>query len=109
MSEDSGFPLVPEGYRNWQEFCFKNPDDAFCENIPGFYLYTLSRAANITFVALFSISLIAFITTYIFTRRGASFTFAFVCGVVLEILGYAGRIMNVVNRWDESMSYGPPF
>lgn len=62
----------------------------------------MSLAANATFAALFGISLIGFLATYILTRRGVAFTVAFVSGVILEILGYAGRIMSWKNPWDEN-------
>ncbi|KAM7189780.1 RTA1 domain containing protein [Naviculisporaceae sp. PSN 640] len=65
-------------------------------------MYRMSLAANATFAALFGISLIGFLATYIFTRRGVAFTVAFVAGVILEILGYAGRLMSWKNQWDEN-------
>jgi hypothetical protein len=39
---------------------------------------------------------------YAATRRGLAFTLAMASGVVLEILGYAGRIMSYNNQWDEN-------
>lgn len=103
MSESSSHePPAPEGYRNWGMYCFHNPSDTRCEQVPNFYMYRMSLAANATFAALFGISLIGFLATYILTRRGVAFTVAFVSGVILEILGYAGRIMSWKNPWDEN-------
>ena len=65
-------------------------------------MYRVSLAANATFAALFAISLIGFLTTYALTRRGIAFTVAFSAGVILEVLGYAGRVMSWKNQWDEN-------
>ncbi|KAK0655917.1 RTA1 like protein-domain-containing protein [Cercophora newfieldiana] len=100
---DGSVPPPPEGYRSWGQYCYKNPsDDALCADVPGFYWYDVSLAANATFVALFGISLLGFIGVYAATRRGLAFSFALIAGVILEILGYAGRIMSWQNRWDEN-------
>jgi len=92
----------PAGYRSWGSFCYLNPSDPACEDIPGFYGYDISLGANAALLALFVISLIGFIGTFAATRRGKSFTFAFIAGVILEILGYAGRLMSYKNRFDEN-------
>ncbi|KAK0749455.1 RTA1 like protein-domain-containing protein [Schizothecium vesticola] len=107
----------PDGYRGWGEFCFENPDHEWCEDVRSFYDYKISMAANATFLALFSVSLIGFVATYAVTRRGLGFTFAFVAGTILEILGYGGRIMGAINRWSENgflmqiccLTIGPAF
>jgi hypothetical protein len=72
-----------------------------CPLDTSYYFYRVSIASNATFVALFSLSLIGFILTYAFTRRATAFTFAMVCGVILEVIGYAGRIMSWKNQWKE--------
>lgn len=61
--------------------------------------YRISLAANITFVAIFSLSALLYIGTYAVTRRGRSFFVAMILGVLCEILGYAGRIMAWKNQW----------
>jgi len=107
----------PDGYRGWGDFCFKNPDHEWCEDVRSFYEYKMSMAANATLLALFSVSLIGFIATYAITRRGFGFTFAFVAGTILEILGYGGRIMGAINPWSENgflmqiccLTIGPAF
>lgn len=73
-----------------------------CPITSSYYYYRISLAANAAFIALFSISLIGFVLTYGFTRRGFGFTFAMLCGVILEVLGYAGRLMSWQNQWSEN-------
>ncbi|KAK3330909.1 RTA1 like protein-domain-containing protein [Apodospora peruviana] len=102
MSESDNTPPPPDGYLSWGRFCFNNQDDPRCEFVQNFYEYRLSIAANATFLALFALSLLGFIITYAATRRGVAFTVAFVAGVILEILGYAGRVMSWKNQWDEN-------
>ncbi|KAK0729857.1 RTA1 like protein-domain-containing protein [Lasiosphaeris hirsuta] len=82
--------------------CFNNPTDPLCEADTGFYLYKVSLPANALFAAIFGLSLLGFIGTYAATRRGLGFTLAMVAGVILEILGYAGRLMSYKNRFDEN-------
>lgn len=72
-----------------------------CPIQTSYYFYRVSIGANATFIALFSISLLAFVTTYAFTRRATAFTVAMVCGVILEVIGYAGRIMSWTNQWND--------
>ncbi|KAH6675037.1 putative sphingoid long-chain base transporter RSB1 [Halenospora varia] len=73
-----------------------------CPISTSFYFYRVSLAANATFLALFAVSLIAFLVTYGMTRRATAFTFAMCCGVILEVIGYAGRIMSWKNQWVET-------
>jgi len=102
MSDTHEIP-PPVGYRSWGQYCYLNPtDDSACATVPGFYWYDISLPANATLVALFTISLIGFVGVYAATRRGLAFSFALIAGVILEILGYAGRIMSWRNRWDEN-------
>ncbi|KAK5656191.1 hypothetical protein OQA88_4951 [Cercophora sp. LCS_1] len=114
---DPSIPPPPDGYKGWQEFCYQNPKDGLCADIGSFYGYELSLAANATFIALFGASLLGFIGTYVVTRRGLVFTLTFLAGIILEILGYAGRVMSYNNRWDENgflmqiccLTIGPAF
>jgi hypothetical protein len=87
--------------RLWWQFCIENPSDIACEDVGSYYEYTLSMAANATFLALFSISFIGYIVTYGVTRRGLAFGVAMVLGVLCEILGYAGRVWSASNRFLE--------
>ena len=73
-----------------------------CPLDTSYYFYRVSLASNATFVALFSASLIGFLATYAFTRRATAFTVAMLCGVILEVIGYAGRIMSWQNQWKET-------
>ena len=70
-----------------------------CPIDTSYYYYRVSLAANATFLALFSLSLLGFIVTYGVTRRGFGFTFAMVCGVTLEVVGYVGRVESWQNQW----------
>ncbi|KAG9237927.1 putative sphingoid long-chain base transporter RSB1 [Amylocarpus encephaloides] len=72
-----------------------------CPIDSSYYFYRVSLAANATLLALFGISLISYVLTYGVTRRATAFTFALVSGVILEILGYAGRLMSWKNQWAE--------
>jgi len=72
-----------------------------CDINTSYYFYRVSVGANATFLALFSISLAAFIVTFAATRRATAFTVAMCSGVALEVLGYAGRIMSWHNQWND--------
>lgn len=85
-----------------QEYCYENPNDPRCEYIPGNFEYEVDLAPNVVFLVLFGLSLIGFATTWFLHRRATAFNVALICGVILEILGYGGRIMSANNRWDES-------
>ena len=52
-----------------------------CPIDTSYYYYRVNLAANATFLALFSASLLGFIATYGFTRRGLAFTVAMVCNM----------------------------
>ncbi len=73
-----------------------------CTIDSSYYFYRVSLAANTTFVVLFALSLIGFILTYAFTRRGTAFTVAMTIGTILEVLGYVGRIMSWHNQWSQN-------
>ncbi|KAK0105075.1 hypothetical protein ONS95_004561 [Cadophora gregata] len=73
-----------------------------CPIDSSYYFYRVSLAANATFIALFAISLLGFLVTYAVTRRATAFTFAVSAGVILEVIGYAGRIMSWQNQWGEN-------
>lgn len=113
---------VPAGSENWSDrdwfdWCYNNSDSLECEDMNSYYEYRLSIGANATMLALFSLSALAYITTYAVTRRGLSFFIAMILGVACEILGYAGRVVSWQNRWDENgfliqiccLTIGPAF
>ncbi|TGO63375.1 hypothetical protein BCON_0013g00210 [Botryotinia convoluta] len=72
-----------------------------CPISTSYYFYRVSIGANAAFLALFSISFLGFVFTYAFTRRATAFTFAICAGVILEVIGYAGRIMSWENQWKQ--------
>lgn len=72
-----------------------------CPISTSYYFYRVSIGANATFLALFCISFLGFVLTYAFTRRATAFTFAMCAGVILEIIGYAGRTMSWENQWKQ--------
>lgn len=82
------------------KFCTEPSD--LCPLDSSYYYYRMDLGANATFAALFAVSLIGFLGTFIATRRAFGFSFAMICGVILEIIGYAGRLMSWKNQWDEN-------
>ena len=87
--------LVARKNRLPLEFCTIDT----CAIDTSYYYYRVSLAANATFLALFSLSLLGFLVTYGVTRRGFAFTFAMVSGVTLEVVGYVGRVQSWKNQW----------
>lgn len=84
----------------YNELCLNDPNLAVCEFVPNFYGYRIQLAPNAAFLAIFSLSFIAFVVTYIVTRRGLAFNIALLLGLLCEIIGYAGRIMSWQNQWE---------
>ncbi|KAH8885724.1 RTA1-domain-containing protein [Thozetella sp. PMI_491] len=82
-----------------------------------YYLYRIDLAANVAFLAIFSISLVAFVAVFLLTRRGFAFTMAMVLGLLCEVIGYGGRIMSWKNQFEETgfliqiccLTMGPAF
>ncbi|TVY23782.1 Sphingoid long-chain base transporter [Lachnellula hyalina] len=73
-----------------------------CPISSSYYFYRVSLAANATFLALFAISFIGFAVTFALTRRALAFTVAMLIGVILEVIGYVGRIESNKNQWQEN-------
>src|SRR4051812_38068400 len=73
-----------------------------CALDSSYYDYRMSVGANAAFLALFSISLIGYILTFALTRRGPAFSITMISGVILEVLGYIGRLMSWNDQWNES-------
>lgn len=93
----------PNGTKvEWFAFCADNPKDSLCVNVPSYYEYQISLPANATFLGIFGVSLGLFLVTYAVTRRGLSFTIALSMGIILEVLGYAGRVWSSQNQWAEN-------
>ncbi|KAF5718925.1 RTA1 like family [Fusarium mundagurra] len=80
-------------------FCLQNPEAGSCVDDTGYYLYRIDLAPNAAFLAIFTASLIGFIVTWVFTRRGTAFNVAMILGLLSEIIGYSGRIASWYNRF----------
>ncbi|KAF5663277.1 sphingoid long-chain base transporter RSB1 [Fusarium circinatum] len=100
MQPTSPLPLngtqAPEG----PFFCLQNPEAGACVDDTGYYLYRIDLAPNAAFLAIFIASLLGFIVTWVFTRRGTAFNVAMILGLLCEIIGYSGRIASWYNRFD---------
>ncbi|KAF5687424.1 Rta1p-like protein [Fusarium denticulatum] len=81
-------------------FCLQNTEAGACVDDTGYYLYRIDLAPNAAFLAIFTASLIGFIVTWAFTRRGTAFNVAMILGLLCEIIGYSGRIASWYNRFD---------
>ncbi|KAI2619656.1 RTA1-domain-containing protein [Hypoxylon sp. NC1633] len=81
---------------------FRSCNNDICPIDHSFYGYRIDLAANAAFLALFSLSLLAFFAVFIFTRRGGTFFIAMALGLISEIIGYAGRLMSWRNQWSEN-------
>jgi hypothetical protein len=57
-----------------------------------YWAYRPSLPANALLIALFVLSLLAYTGQAIVTRRFVGFSISMICGSVLEVLGYGGRI-----------------
>ncbi|KAH7158135.1 RTA1 like protein-domain-containing protein [Dactylonectria estremocensis] len=98
-------------------YCFHHPKSSLCDNVDSYYQYRVDMAPNAAFLAIFGVSLIGYIITWIVTRRGTAFSVALLLGLICEILGYAGRIMSSDNPWSENgflvqiccLTIGPAF
>ncbi|KAI4254286.1 MAG: hypothetical protein L6R42_007263 [Xanthoria sp. 1 TBL-2021] len=73
-----------------------------CQIEESYYNYRPSLAANGTFLALFLLSLLAFLVQVTLSKRFIGFTIAMVSGCLLEVLGYIGRIMSYHNPFGEN-------
>jgi len=67
-----------------------------------YWAYIPSLAANSTFTALFSISLALYLIQAVYSRRFVGFSVAMICGSILEVLGYIGRVMAHNNPFSEN-------
>jgi hypothetical protein len=73
-----------------------------CPVESSYYFYAVSLPANAVFAALFSVSVLLFLATYATTRRALGFSVAMLSGTILEVIGYAGRLMSWKNQWSEN-------
>ena len=79
-----------------------------CDISDSFYAYRPSLPGNATFLALFGLSLAVYLIQAFLSRRFVAFSVAMICGCVLEIIGYAGRIMSWQNPFTEVSGYCLP-
>jgi len=88
---DSTNPCFSKDYATRQN-CLAQCTLETCPLSASFWGYLPSLAANGIFLALFSISFIAFVIQAFLSKKWVGFTIAMLSGGFLEILGYAGRI-----------------
>ncbi|KZF23050.1 parasitic phase-specific protein PSP-1 [Xylona heveae TC161] len=73
-----------------------------CPIDASYYNYLPSRAANGVFDGLFALSLGLYISQAIISRSFIGFSIAMICGCILEVLGYVGRLMSNSNPFNEN-------
>lgn len=74
---------------NWRDTC----TPALCGFQYAYFQYVPTKSANMAFAVMFGISALAFLGQGIMGKRWLGFTIAMVSGCVLEVIGYAGRVM----------------
>jgi hypothetical protein len=72
-----------------------------CPMSLSYWAYLPSLAANGTFTALFSLSLALYVVQAVYSRRFIGFSVAMLCGSVLEVIGYVGRLMSYRDPFSE--------
>lgn len=86
-----------EARKNCREQCTLDT----CPLELSYWAYRPSLIANSIFLALFALSLITFLVQAVLSKRFLGFTIAMLSGCILEVLGYAGRIMSYYNPFQE--------
>ncbi|KAF3010917.1 hypothetical protein E8E13_010000 [Curvularia kusanoi] len=86
MSSDDGFSC------NWDT----------CPLSDSYWGYRPSLAANVTFLVLFVLSTVAYVGQGFLNKAWLGFTIAMVCGCLLEVIGYIGRVLAYNNGFSES-------
>ncbi|KAJ2897547.1 hypothetical protein MKZ38_004619 [Zalerion maritima] len=99
MSSSTDIP-PPSASSDMPDWCVDHVDSPYCDDVEGHYQYDISLPANAVFLAIFSLSLLLYLATFAIKRTGLAFTVAMVLGSICEILGYAGRVMGHLNRFD---------
>jgi hypothetical protein len=64
-----------------------------CPLSDSYWGYRPSLAANLTFLILFAISTLAYLGQGFLNKAWLGFTIAMVCGCLLEVIGYIGRVL----------------
>jgi hypothetical protein len=73
-----------------------------CPVESSYYYYRIDLGANVAFAALFGLSVLGFLIAFITTRRALAFSVAMLSGTILEVIGYAGRLISWKNQWSEN-------
>ncbi|OMP84051.1 Sphingoid long-chain base transporter RSB1 [Diplodia seriata] len=87
-------------YQEWKDY----RDSCTLDTCPlslSYWAYRPSLVANGIFLGIFSLSLVLFLCQGILSKRFLGFTIAMVSGNILEVLGYAGRVMSYYNPFKE--------
>jgi hypothetical protein len=90
---------VPPALRDpdWKKHCT-------IETCDSYWAYYPSLAANSFFIAIFGLSTVLYLAQGILSKKWLGFTIAMVSGGVLEIIGYAGRIMANSDVYSEVLN-----
>ncbi|KAH7081363.1 sphingoid long-chain base transporter RSB1 [Paraphoma chrysanthemicola] len=97
MSDTTPAPAIDP---NWRDNC----TPALCGFQYAYFQYVPTKSANMAFAVLFGISALAYLGQGIARKRWLGFTIAMVSGCVLEVIGYAGRVMAA-----DQLYYETPF
>jgi hypothetical protein len=96
-ARDQATPSIQQ-QQDWRDQCTK----ATCDLKYSYWGYLPSLAANGFFAGIFGISLAAFVVQSILGRRFLGFSIAMISGSILEVLGYAGRIVSFSNPFNQN-------
>ena len=91
------------GHQEYTNSCNWNT----CPLSDSYWGYRPSLAANLTFLVLFAISTLAYAGQGLLNRAWLGFTIAMVCGCLLEVIGYIGRVLAYNNGFTEVCWRGP--
>jgi hypothetical protein len=72
-----------------------------CPLSDSYWGYRPSLAANLTFLILFAISTLVYVGQGFLNKAWLGFTIAMVCGCLLEVIGYIGRVLAYNNGFTE--------
>ena len=78
-----------------------------CPLSDSYWGYQPSLTANLTFLILFAISTLVYVGQGFLNKAWLGFTIAMVCGCLLEVIGYIGRVLAYNNGFTEVCWRGP--
>jgi hypothetical protein len=105
-SPDATLPDGPStasaDYGDWSGYSYPTGSSSYYDETGiKYFAYRPSRSVNTAFAILFGISALLFLVQGIVSKkRWLGFTIAMVCGCVLEVIGYVGRIRAYNNLYD---------